>query len=598
MLDNKVKTTGFAFNKVFEENRNTTTPSFVAYQLTKDSNGTAQFEFKYSKVGGTHQYSLADGLEYGRTYVVMESNTPDGYETAKPFKLAIDLDSNGNAYARVVDGTNIIGDAAKGYTLTNLLKQANYKIQYHYQQLDGNYVIETESEPISARVGDDIGALTFVQDNGANPDPKNHLNGTTTSVYVFNETKTVDANTGKVVVENVTENDITVLDVYFDLRFAVQYHWKDADGVVHNDATNTAPIFDLTLADVVTNSENQSPDAEAQPDDPWFMFNGQWYATTQSSIAYDWKFDNSKQWLKDSDQLNQENILTYVEDNILHLYAAWSAKPAAKGNIQVSKTVNVVNEKEGNTDRDKLFEFALDLYVTTGSGLTFEQAKANTTSPSALNFNVFFTDKDGLAFAQPEATLTDNGNGHYLYKFFLRDGDTVDFDVNAVASTGSALVWFQIAETSASENAGFATVLKSAIEDAVQGLLGIGCIGEDGRVYTFDYVNTFTYEKEDPDKPPVVDPDPDPDPVDPPEVIIPDPEPPLVEPVDPTEPTEEITDPDVPLIDVPGEEVEIPEPEVPLGDAPKTGDTNNAVPFVVLMMAAGLGLVITRRRFN
>ena len=88
----------------------------------------------------------------------------------------------------------------------------------------------------------------------------------------------------------------------------------------------------------------------------------------------------------------------------------------------------------------------------------------------------------------------------------------------------------------------------------------------------------------------------------PPEVIIPDPEPPLVEPeeptVDPTEPTEEITDPDVPLIDVPGEEVEIPEPEVPLGDAPKTGDTNNAVPFVVLMMAAGLGLVITRRRFN
>ncbi len=88
----------------------------------------------------------------------------------------------------------------------------------------------------------------------------------------------------------------------------------------------------------------------------------------------------------------------------------------------------------------------------------------------------------------------------------------------------------------------------------------------------------------------------------PPEVVIPDPEPPLVEPeeptVDPTEPTEEITDPDVPLIDVPGEEVEISEPEVPLGDAPKTGDANNAVPFVVLMMAAGLGLVITRRRFN
>lgn len=42
VLDNKVKTTGFTFNKVFEENRNATTPSFVAYQLTKDSNGTTQ----------------------------------------------------------------------------------------------------------------------------------------------------------------------------------------------------------------------------------------------------------------------------------------------------------------------------------------------------------------------------------------------------------------------------------------------------------------------------------------------------------------------------------------------------------------------------
>lgn len=226
-----------------------------------------RFEFKYSKVGDKHQYSLADGLEYGRTYVVMESNTPDGYETAEPFKLVIDLDSNGDAYAKVEGGTNITDDATTGYTLTNLLKQANYKIQYHYQQLDGNYVTETESNPISAKVGDDISTLAFVKDNGANPDPEKHLNGTTTSVYVFNETKTVDANTGKVVVENV-DNKITVLHVYFDLRFAVQYHWKDADGDVHGDDTTDEPVYDLKLNDVVAISEHQSPDTEAQPDDP------------------------------------------------------------------------------------------------------------------------------------------------------------------------------------------------------------------------------------------------------------------------------------------------------------------------------------------
>ena len=80
----------------------------------------------------------------------------------------------------------------------------------------------------------------------------------------------------------------------------------------------------------------------------------------------------------------------------------------------------------------------------------------------------------------------------------------------------------------------------------------------------------------------------------PPETVIEDPDVPL------TEPEEEIDieDPDVPLVDVPGEEVEIEEPEVPLGDAPQTGDNSNTIPFVVLMLAAACGLVVTRRKFN
>ena len=80
----------------------------------------------------------------------------------------------------------------------------------------------------------------------------------------------------------------------------------------------------------------------------------------------------------------------------------------------------------------------------------------------------------------------------------------------------------------------------------------------------------------------------------PPEIEIEDPDVPL------TEPEEEIDieDPDVPLVDVPGEEVEIEEPEVPLGDAPQTGDNSNTIPFVVLMLAAACGLVVTRRKFN
>lgn len=455
VLENKVKTIGFQFNKVFEDNRNTTTPSFVAYQLTKDGQGTAQFKFDYSNVDGTHQYSLADGLEYGRTYAVVESDVPAGYEQAKPFYITIGVDDSSKKNACVTEAKGISTNGAGLYELTNVLKEAKYEIHYHYQQVADKidvYVEEGEPRIVDAKVGDplDVNKILTADDK----DYEKHV--TTSSMYVFNADKTASENADKVVVENV-DGDITVLNVYFDLRFAVQYHWKDADGVVHNDATNANPIFDLTLDDVVAHSGNQSPDAEAQPDDPWYLFNGQWYATTQSAIGYDWNFDNSKQWLRDSEQLNQQNILNYVEGNILHLYAAWSAKPAAKGNIQVSKTVQVVNEKEGNTDRDKLFEFALDLYVTTGSGLTFEEAKASATSPSALNFNVFFSDKDGLAFAQPEATLTDDKNGHYLYEFFLRDGDTVDFDVKAVTTSGSAYVYFQVREVGAGENAPFDT---------------------------------------------------------------------------------------------------------------------------------------------
>ena len=84
------------------------------------------------------------------------------------------------------------------------------------------------------------------------------------------------------------------------------------------------------------------------------------------------------------------------------------------------------------------------------------------------------------------------------------------------------------------------------------------------------------------------------DPTDP-DIEIEDPDVPLAE---PEEPVIEIEDPDVPLIDVPGEEVEIDEPEVPLGDAPQTGDNSNTIPFVVLMLAAACGLVVTRRKFN
>ena len=596
---NKVKTTGFSFNKVFEENRNTTTPSFLAIELSNDGNETDnKVNFTYTSKGAgetiTHQYSTAsDALQYGKKYKIVETNTPAGYEPATPFEITIDLDENSNAVAKVTK----FGEDFENGVLTNYLKAAKYEIHYHYQQLEetaqadylGKYAYKEEGtvKTVPAKVGDQINFNNLTDED---KDSSKHV--TTSSVYVFNAEKTETDNQNKIVVENV-DGAKTVLNVYFDLRFAVQYHWKGADKKIHDDNTINEPKYDLTLNDVVNLSDNKAPNTDATPDNPWYLFNGQWYATTQQ--AFDWNFDNAQQWLLEEDKVDKENILTYVKNNVLHLYAAWNAKPAAAGNINVSKTVKVVNEKEGNTDRDKLFDFALDLYVTTGSGLSFEQAKANITSPSAIDFKVTITDKDGKTVDRVP-TLREIGNGIYQYLFQLKDGENASFDLKAVASTGSALIWFQLDETSAGEDVGFTTELTGE-ESAVSGLSGIGCVDENG-VYTFGYVNTFTYEADrptDPEDP--TDPERPRDPSDPrePDVDIEDPDVPLAE---PGEPPIEIEDPDVPLTDVPGEPIEIDEPEVPLGDAPKTGDSSNAIPFVVLMMVGITGLAITRRKFN
>ena len=66
----------------------------------------------------------------------------------------------------------------------------------------------------------------------------------------------------------------TVLNVYFDLRFAVQYHWKGADKKIHDDNTINEPKYDLTLNDVVNLSDNKAPNTDATPDNPWYLFNG------------------------------------------------------------------------------------------------------------------------------------------------------------------------------------------------------------------------------------------------------------------------------------------------------------------------------------
>ena len=190
-------------------------------------------------------------------------------------------------------------------------------------------------------------------------------------------------------------------------------------------------------------------------------------------------------------------------------------------------------------------------------------------------------DENGNALFEKDA----DGNYILNFDFTLKSGKFQDFKVEA--TTGSS-IRFIVTETD--DGGAISTTVNNVTTSSAYGFLTTG----SSLQYTF--VNTFKDDGPGQSCRPgksgetqTIQPNPD--------IEIEDPDVPLAEPEEPGEEID-IEDPDVPLVDVPGEEVEIDEPEVPLGDAPQTGDNSNTIPFVVLMLAAACGLVVTRRKLN
>ena len=184
-----------------------------------------------------------------------------------------------------------------------------------------------------------------------------------------------------------------------------------------------------------------------------------------------------------------------------------------------------------------------------------------------------------------------------LLDFQLKDGESMGFTFEVTSGSAISYVVTEVNDANlASVHEHAITVNADGSQTWGEGVLLAGkvAIGEvtTGSATGFTFTNAYGdktpgggYDPYDPWTPqPPKDPE-DPDDPNPPEIVIDDPEVPTTEPDIPEEP-----------VVVPGEEIE--EPEIPLGDAPKTGDTTNAVPFMALMMFALCGLVITRRKFN
>lgn len=99
-----------------------------------------------------------------------------------------------------------------------------------------------------------------------------------------------------------------------------------------------------------------------------------------------------------------------------------------------------------------------------------------------------------------------------------------------------------------------------------------------------------------------IDPDP-PTPVDPTKPVDPSKPSDPTKPVDPSKPGGEIDNPGQPPVSpenptiIPGKPVgDVEDPQLPLKDAPKTGDNNNPILMLALMLAAAFGLIIMRKR--
>ena len=281
-----------------------------------------------------------------------------------------------------------------------------------------------------------------------------------------------------------------------------------------------------------------------------------------------------------------ENSLVGLRDAVVTSGSALSFHVSDADNVYTTYQAWQKAEEEHAKAAEELYKFQVD------HGLV----------PS--NVKVQVTDQDGN---MKEYTLGKDiqadENGVYTLTFGLKAGDSCGFKF--IAATGSAIT-FDIHENYSNDSDNFLGTnialgdQENIIARDSQSVLN----GTTGSQYIF--INNFRpvgggngdggdntgggdggYDGPYSDDPSDND------------TIIDDPDVPLTEPdVDDTDDGIAIDDGDVPLTDVPGEAVEIGEPQVPLGDAPKTGDANNAIPFVVLMMMAGLGLVVTRRKFN
>ncbi len=251
--------------------------------------------------------------------------------------------------------------------------------------------------------------------------------------------------------------------------------------------------------------------------------------------------------------------------------------------VEVTTPSAVVFDK---TDAVKLFNAekariaAEELEKSTATAL--QNFKTDVATPSAITIKMKADSNklsDQTIKLDPGKDARD-AEGFYSVPFTLFKGTGYTFTVEATTGANidykiSEIQWPTENYETTNINVNGDTTLK---DTRFTGLLNM--VAE--KANTFIFHNVYKTPEEPPYVPPTPKPDPKPEPTPTPD------------------PDETIPDDNVPTGSVePGEPLdELEDPEIPLGDAPATGDTNNAAPFMALLLVAIAGLVITRRKFN
>ena len=252
--------------------------------------------------------------------------------------------------------------------------------------------------------------------------------------------------------------------------------------------------------------------------------------------------------------------------------------------VAITTSSAVVFDK---ADAEKLFNAekarvaAVELEASTKAA--YDNFETEVATPSAITIKMKADSNklsDQTIKLDPDKDARD-AEGFYNVPFTLFKGTGYTFTVEA---TTGANIDYKISETEWPTENYEKTDINVNGDTTLSSTRFTGQYGMNAKqANTFIFHNVYKTPEDTPYIPPVI-PDPEPEPTKP----EPDPE-------------EIIPDDNVPTgsVEVPGEPLdELNDPEIPLGDAPATGDNNNAVPFVVLMMLAAAGLVITRRKFN